>query len=244
MPGSSAERLREADEEARGIAQPFDRLARRAPSRRVLTPAQRFAGKHHQAVDDQEQRGGRRRAEEPPHRMLEDDAEDPDRNRADDEQPADALVAVVAQCARARRCATSARTIAAHSRAIEDEQRERRPEMQHDDEGEKRRARAVDVAPCSNAGTRIVCPRLETGKSSLTPCNSARTSAWKKVTASGLPDAVRRPAVPRDELHAESIRARDRFAIVQRRRRSAPRAPSKRRRDRATSSRCSAPRWR
>ena len=126
------------------IAKLLDRL--RCRRSRVLRRRKRFAGKHHQAVDEQEEpppAPASRRAGAP---ELEDEAENPDRDRSDDQQPADALVAVVAQAA-----AHDAGDERAHDRvplrAIEDDQRQRRAEMQHDDEGEKRRARAIDVVP-------------------------------------------------------------------------------------------------
>src|SRR5579871_877678 len=58
------------------------------------------------------------------------------------------------------------------------------------------------------AGTKIVCPRLETGNSSLTPCNSARARAWKNVTSLARP-------LPCDELYAELKVSRNRLATVQ-----------------------------
>ena len=69
--------------------------------------------------------------------------------------------------------------------------------MQHDDEREKRRARRGRYyATAASAGTRIVWPRLEIGKSSLTPCKSASDERLDNVTRSS----------PCHELHAEGIR--------------------------------------
>ena len=140
------ERLRDADNEARRIAQLLDRLIglRRLAAcwrRRNASPANIT-----KPLMIKNERGRRRRAEEPPHRNLEDDAEDADRNRADDEQPADSFVAIVAQTA-----AHDARDERANDRvpfrAIEHDQRERRSQVQDDDKGEKRRVRAIDVVP-------------------------------------------------------------------------------------------------
>ncbi len=93
---------------------------------------------------------------------------------------------------------------------------------------------------------RIVCPRLEIGNSSLTPCNSARTSACAERHALRYAHAAAAFSVA---YHATNftlnvIRRSRRLAIVQRRTYSARRAPSRPRRDRATNSRCSARRRR
>ncbi len=145
IPGSSANDCAIPIAEARRIAEPFDRFV--GPSdRRALAPSERLAGEHHQPVRDQESRGRRGRAEESPHGTFEDDAENADRDGADDEKPADALVFVVAQLAPrdARDEGADDRT---PFRAVEDDQRDRRAEVQDDDERKKRLTRTIDVVP-------------------------------------------------------------------------------------------------
>ena len=78
--------------------------------------------------------------------MLEDDAQQPDRNCCNDEQPSGSLVAVGAQSSE-----HDAARERAHDRiplrSIEDDQCKRGSQVQHDDECEKRRARPIDVVP-------------------------------------------------------------------------------------------------
>ena len=114
-----------------------------------MLPPQRLPREHHETVENQEERRRRRRAEQPPDRNLEDEAQDADRNRGDDEPPTDAFVAIVAQAT-----ANDARDERAHDRiplrAIEDDQRQRRAEVQHDDKRQKRRAGAIHVVPAEH----------------------------------------------------------------------------------------------
>ncbi len=70
-----------------GVAEVVAR-ARRAP-------AQPLEGEQRDAVDDQEGRGDRRRGEQFAQRVLQQQADDPRRDRADDEQPPQARVGVV-----------------------------------------------------------------------------------------------------------------------------------------------------
>ena len=199
------------------VAQTFDRLIRARPPA-CCAAAQRFAQRTSRApLTARKIAAGAGEAKSRRTGASKMHAEDADRYRADDEQPADALVAIVAQPAAhdardegARRCAPTRRDRTRSARApCRDAGRRRRPETT-----ELERSM---LCHCSSAGTRIVWPRLETGKSSLTPCSSARTSACANVTAQPLrpPRRLPRPTtrtIHAHDLHAERVRARNRFA--------------------------------
>src|SRR5580658_2888912 len=78
--------------------------------------------------------------------MLEDDAQQSDRNRRDYEQPSGSLVGVGAQSTE-----NDAARERSHDRvplrSIEDDQCKRGSQMQHDDECQKRSTRPIDVVP-------------------------------------------------------------------------------------------------
>jgi hypothetical protein len=85
-----------------------------------------------------------------PHRRFEDHAEDADRNRADDQAPADGLLTIgrvelPTRDARDERFDDGDPFV-----AVEYEQRDRRAQMQHDDECQKRRIGTIDVVPAEH----------------------------------------------------------------------------------------------
>ena len=156
--------------------------------------------------------------------MLERHTQDSHRNRADDEKPADSLVALVAQPS-----AHDAGSERAHDcrplRAVEDDQRERRAEMEHDDETEKRRRGAVDVAPpehrrnenrVSETGDRkkFADALQQREKERLGERHGAIVTPRRRR----CPATSRTRPSPRIESNAKRVCARNRLARVQGRR--------------------------
>src|SRR5438270_11715698 len=139
------DRLRRADEEG---AAPADlaRDPRVVVARGLRRPAtQELRAVEQEAVQDQEEGGRARGGEDMPELVLEQEAEDPGRDRPDDEQPAQLRVHVVgSDLALAEAAAEAAHD--PHPVAPEEaEQDDRRREVGRDEEGEEVRVVLVDV---------------------------------------------------------------------------------------------------
>lgn len=110
----------------------------------VLATAEYLADQHDEAVREQEERDGDRRGEQLLDARLEQDAEHADGDRSGDQQPPGALVGVVGEAA-AHDAGDERADDADPFVAVEDDERQGRPEVQHDDEREKRIGAFVDV---------------------------------------------------------------------------------------------------
>ncbi len=113
--------------------------------------------------------------------MLEREAGEPRGDRGDDEQPRHPLVGSLDSPS--PQGAEEAADDPDPVRAEVHEQRDRRRDVQGDDEGEIERLlgrlRVHDLSQPSHAGIRTLCPRLEIGNSSVMPCSIPITMAWK-----------------------------------------------------------------
>ena len=206
MPGSNARLCATPMPTPSAQVDALDRL-RLAFRPRVLTPPQRFAGKHHRGVDHQEDRHRNRRCEQrcarwsgtarrgsrPGSCRPRAASRGARRDRRSRAAAHDAADQRASRCAPTRRDSTSA----APARFRGATRRRRRETIRCS----RRRANAAapESAPCVR-GSR-------SGKSSLTPCRTARNIACAKVTL------CRFTANGIDE---EQVRVGDRLAILDR----------------------------
>ncbi|SKX96116.1 Uncharacterised protein [Mycobacteroides abscessus subsp. abscessus] len=103
----------------------------------TTTPAQKLGGEQHQSVEEEQDRCRQWGREQHAQRLLRDQPDDTDRNRARDEQPRQAGVAVVVDASVTKR-SDEARDDAHPIAPVEQDQGQCGRDVQCDDEGQKR----------------------------------------------------------------------------------------------------------
>ena len=134
-----------------------------------------------EAVDHQEDRRNLRLGRQRSQRVLEREADHPRRDRRRDDQPDQALGARL-DPPRRQRVEKGADQLDPVAPVVR-QQPQRTADVQHHHQRQperlRLRLRVHQAVPAEQSGNRTVCPRLEIGNSSVTPCRKPSTTAWK-----------------------------------------------------------------